>query len=144
LPRPPGGSGTAGGPCRPGAPAGSMCWADAGNPQGGRAMSAASFIAQGSSDQVLPLFLAQPKDQDPLSPTDSSQFTSQLAQFSTLEGITKLNANFADLLTLQQLTGGSSLIGKTVSFDQAGSPTPGQGTVTAITVDNGKINLTVN
>jgi flagellar basal-body rod modification protein FlgD len=35
----------------------------------------------------LQLLVAQLKNQDPLSPTDSTQFVSQLAQFSELEQV---------------------------------------------------------
>ena len=40
-----------------------------------------------SKDMFLQLLVAQIKNQDPLSPTDSTQFVSQLAQFSQLEQV---------------------------------------------------------
>ncbi len=53
----------------------------------------------GSEDRFLKLLVAQMKNQDPLSPLDNAQVTSQMAQISTVSGIDKLNA------TLQTLTG---------------------------------------
>jgi flagellar basal-body rod modification protein FlgD len=44
--------------------------------------SAASGVSQ---DVFLQLLVAQLRNQDPLNPTDSSEFMSQMAQFSQLE-----------------------------------------------------------
>lgn len=45
-------------------------------------------------DQFLKLLVTQLRYQDPMSPMDSSQFSSQLAQFSTLEQLVRLNEQF--------------------------------------------------
>ena len=55
-----------------------------------------------SQDRFLKLLTTQLKNQDPLNPLDNAQMTSQLAQISTVDGITKLNA------TLQTLVNSSS------------------------------------
>lgn len=47
--------------------------------------STAKDDALASKDAFLQLLIAQIKNQDPLNPTDSVQFLSQLAQFSELE-----------------------------------------------------------
>lgn len=47
----------------------------------------------------LTLLVAQLKNQDPLSPTDSTQFLGQLAQFSSLEQLTNINKNVGALVT---------------------------------------------
>src|SRR5450755_1956608 len=41
----------------------------------------------------LTLLVAQLKNQDPLSPTDSTQFVGELAQFSSLEQLMTINQN---------------------------------------------------
>jgi len=57
------------------------------------AASATSTVAQGanapapSEQMFLQLLVSQIQNQDPLNPTDSSQFVSQLAQFSQLEQV---------------------------------------------------------
>ncbi len=72
-------------------------------------------------DEFMRLLVTQLQHQDPLNPSDPSQFASQLAQFSSLEQLTNLN----DLLTQQANTSaltnlaiktnlGTSLIGRTV------------------------------
>lgn len=49
--------------------------------------SVASPLATPSKDLFLQLLVAQIKNQDPLNPTDSTQFVSQLSQFSELEQV---------------------------------------------------------
>lgn len=46
---------------------------------------------QDAQDRFMTLLIAQMKNQDPLSPLDNAQVTSQLAQLSTVTGIEKLN-----------------------------------------------------
>ena len=54
----------------------------------GTTTTGASSTVDGVNEQMfLNLLVAQLKNQDPLSPTDSTQFVSQLAQFSELEQV---------------------------------------------------------
>ncbi|WP_374341519.1 flagellar hook assembly protein FlgD [Methyloversatilis sp.] len=55
-----------------------------------------------AQNRFLMLLTTQLKMQDPLSPMDNAQVTSQLAQISTVDGIAQLNA------TLEQLTASTS------------------------------------
>lgn len=94
-------------------------------------------------DQFLQLLVAQLKSQDPLEPVNNQEYLGQLAQFSTLSGIEKLNANFGDMLSLQQLTQGANLVGGRVSYlNSDGSSS--SGIVEGLTMKDGKVNLTVN
>lgn len=93
-------------------------------------------------DQFLKLLVAQLQAQDPLEPTGSQEFTAQLAQFSMLEGIEKLNTNFGDMLALQQITQGAGLIGKSVTFT-ADNVTQ-TGTVDGFSIADGRMNLRVD
>jgi len=66
------------------------------------------------------LLLAQLQYQDPLNPMDSSQFSSQLAQFSSLEQITKVNTNLESLIDSQQSVNkykALDIIGKEIEAD---------------------------
>lgn len=76
--------------------------------------------AQTSKDQFLTLLATQLQNQNPLEPINSSDFTAQLAQFSTLEGVQNLNTNFSEMLKLQELTQGANLVGKKIQFAQTG------------------------
>ena len=55
--------------------------------------SVQSSLATPSKDLFLQLLVAQIKNQDPLNPTDSTQFVSQLSQFSELEQIMAIRAD---------------------------------------------------
>jgi len=96
-----------------------------------------------NQDQFLQLLVAQLQNQDPLTPTDSTSFITQLAQFTQLEQTQRQTATFDQVLKLQQLTSGSSLIGKTVEY----TPTNGSaitGTVSAAAVQaNGSVALSI-
>jgi flagellar basal-body rod modification protein FlgD len=45
----------------------------------------------------LTLLVSQLKNQDPMSPTDGTQFVTQLAQFSSLEQLTNINTNVGSI-----------------------------------------------
>jgi len=69
-----------------------------------------------SKDEFLELFVAQLKNQSPMDPLKGHEFIAQLAQFSSVEQLTGLNASFADTMKFQQLTGGSEFIGKKATY----------------------------
>ena len=50
-----------------------------------------------NKDVFLQLMVAQLKNQDPLSPTDSAQFMGQLAQFSQLEQLVGIRQELTNL-----------------------------------------------
>jgi flagellar basal-body rod modification protein FlgD len=52
----------------------------------------------------MTLLVTQMKNQDPLSPLDNAQVTSQLAQLSTVTGIDKLNQSIGDLMGSYQVS----------------------------------------
>jgi len=57
--------------------------------------------AQVDKLQFLKLLTTQLQYQDPLNPMDNTQFTAQLAQFSSLEQLTDLNKGMTSLITAQ-------------------------------------------
>lgn len=92
-------------------------------------------------DAFLQLLVAQMKYQDPLEPTDNTQYISQLATFSQLEGTQNMQAS---LEAMQ----GDSLVGKQVILKVTSSVT-GETTVVTGKVDyvvheNSKTYLSVN
>jgi flagellar basal-body rod modification protein FlgD len=67
-------------------------------------------------DMFLQLLVAQMRYQDPMNPTDSSQFLSQSAQFTALEKMQNVADQTAKLLSAQMAFGASGLIGKQVNW----------------------------
>ncbi len=68
-------------------------------------------------DSFLVLLTSQLKNQDPLSPMDATQFTTQLVQFTGVEQQIKQNKNLESLIGMQedlQLASASNYIGRTV------------------------------
>ncbi|WP_437227790.1 flagellar hook assembly protein FlgD [Planctomicrobium sp. SH661] len=102
------------------------------------------FNSQIGQEQFLKLLAAQLAHQNPLEPTSQEDFLGQLAQFSTLSGIEQLNSNFADLVKLQSLTEGASLVGKNVKYFSNVSKADEMGVVQAASVVQGSLVLTIN
>jgi flagellar basal-body rod modification protein FlgD len=71
----------------------------------------------GSQDRFLKLLVTQLQNQDPLSPMDNAELTSQIAQINTVTGIATLNTSVQGLssqfLQMQTLQG-AALVGKDV------------------------------
>ncbi len=70
-----------------------------------------------AADRFLKLLVTQMKNQDPLSPMDNAQVTSQMAQINTVSGIEKVNESIQSMtsqfLQMQALQS-ASLVGKGV------------------------------
>ena len=92
-------------------------------------------------DAFLQLLVAQMQYQDPLEPTDNTEYISQLATFSQLEEMQNLN---------QSLTEGSAynLVGKyvfvKVTNNQTGETSYDHGMVEYVMRENGKVYISVN
>ncbi len=91
---------------------------------------------QALQDEFLKLLTSQLQHQDPTSPMDTSQFTSQLAQFSQLEQLSNLNTSMGDLSNNMMA---SNLIGKYVTTS-AGDTAQ----VTAVTLQNNQASLVLS
>ena len=86
-------------------------------------------------EAFLQLLVTQMKYQDPLEPTDNTEYVSQLATFSELEQMTNLVAS-------SDLTRASQLVGQYVTVKQTNESTMEEtivgGKVDYVTVENGK------
>ena len=70
-----------------------------------------STSAAGIQNQFLTMLTAQLQNQDPTSPMDNAQITSQMAQLSTVDGVNQMNATLQALTESMQTSSAASLIG---------------------------------
>jgi|SRR5579884_2926257 len=70
-----------------------------GTPSNASSASTNPVDSMANEQTFLQLLVAQIQNQDPLSPTDSMQFVSQLAQFSSLEQLININQGVSTLTT---------------------------------------------
>lgn len=107
----------------------------------GATASTGTSSSQNLSDTFLKLLVAQMNNQDPLNPVDNSQITSQMAQISTVTGISTLNSTVSALVSqLQQgqavqsaqLAGHTVLVpGNSLSLQAASSSGGSSGSMSA-------------
>jgi flagellar basal-body rod modification protein FlgD len=72
-----------------------------------------------ATDRFLKLLVTQMQNQDPLNPMDNAQVTSQMAQISTVSGISDLNTTMSGLnaqFVQLQAVQGASLVGHDVTL----------------------------
>lgn len=70
-----------------------------------------------AKDQFMTLLISQIRHQDPLNPMQNAEFTTQLAQINTVQGIEKLNTTLTSLLNnyeAGQAMQAAAMIGKNV------------------------------
>jgi len=101
----------------------------------------ATTVVNPSSDlnqsDFLSLVVSQLENQDPLNPESSSDFASQMAQFSSLTQMQSLNSSFSQLY-------GVNLLGKSVQATDPTTNTSYSGDVTGTSISGGTVYLTVN
>jgi flagellar basal-body rod modification protein FlgD len=83
-------------------------------------------------NDFLQLLLAQMQNQDPLNPTDSTQYVSQLASFSNVEQGINMNSKLDQLLVDTNLTQASAIVGHTLTSSDGST----SGIVSSVRVDS--------
>jgi len=76
-----------------------------------------------SEQMFLQLLVAQLQNQDPLNPTDSTQFVSQLAQFSSLEQMMQIRSDTDTLVTDAATAAAATTSSSTSSSTKSSSTT---------------------
>ena len=74
-------------------------------------------------NDFLTLMMDQLQNQDPLSPSDPTQYLSELAGFSSLEQETSIATNTSSAATQQASSSALNLLGRTVSYQDANGVT---------------------
>lgn len=115
----------------------------------GTANAATNSLINDTQDRFLKLLVTSLQNQDPLNPMDNAQVTSQIAQLSTVQGITQLNNTLLALsgqMDISQSMQAVSLIGKNVLIP-GDKISVGSGTATNfgadIVTDSAKVNVTI-
>ena len=92
----------------------------------------------------LELMITQMNNQNPLSPQDNSEFVAQLAQFSSVEGLERLNTSFNSFASNNALQA-SSLVGRNVTVDSEKSTLVEGGIVSgSVNLDYSTTDLKIN
>ena len=115
---------------------------------------------QNDSNTFLTLMLKQLENQDPTEPMDNTQWLSQLAQYSSLEQMTKMNsglencakyisAMYDDMMLNSEINQTLSMIGKDVTLqipneNDPKHPTTVTGNVTEASFEDGSGKIKVN
>jgi flagellar basal-body rod modification protein FlgD len=115
----------------------------------GTANAATTNLINDTQDRFLKLLVTSLQNQDPLNPMDNAQVTSQIAQLSTVQGITQLNNTLLALsgqMDISQSMQAVSLIGKDVLIP-GDKISVGSGSATDfgadIVTDAAKVNITI-
>ncbi|MCE7026453.1 flagellar hook assembly protein FlgD [Jiella avicenniae] len=66
-------------------------------------------------DAFLKLLVAEMSNQDPLNPTDSTEYVAQFATFSSVEQQIQTNSRLDSMMAVSALTQANSLIGRTIT-----------------------------
>lgn len=94
-------------------------------------------------DDFLKLLIAQLRYQNPLDPTDPTQFMAQTAQFTMVEKLTQMADQSDKAAVTQKLLTASSMVGKQITYLRTDGTT-GKGIVTsAVLADDGGTSLKV-
>jgi flagellar basal-body rod modification protein FlgD len=94
-------------------------------------------------DAFLELMVAQLKAQNPLEPSNGTEYVSELAQFSQLEQTTNLAQTSSQAAASQQVAQAVALIGHTVSYTDPTTGKTAQGAVQNVEVSSSGATLTV-
>jgi flagellar basal-body rod modification protein FlgD len=110
--------------------------------------SSSSTSAAATQDKFLNLLVAQLKNQDPLSPMDNAQVTSQLAQINTVQGIESLNTTLQTLMgsySTSQSMQAASMVGRYIFTDGNKMNLADGAAVAGVTLDSpaDKVTITV-
>jgi flagellar basal-body rod modification protein FlgD len=94
-------------------------------------------------NDFLQLMVAQLQAQNPLEPTNDTEYISELAQFSQLEQTTNIAQTSSQAAVSQQVAQAVGLIGHTVSYTDPTTGAATQGTVQNVEISSTGATLTV-
>lgn len=90
---------------------------------------------QFGTDTFLKLLVAQLRFQNPLSPTDGTEFLAQTAQFTVVEKLIEIEKQAEESALTSRLLTATTMIGRVVTFTDPATGSEVSGTVTGVRVD---------
>lgn len=124
------------------------------HPYAGLGVGTSGAGAAGKGDNTLDqqdflmLLTTQLRNQDPMKPLDSTQFVTQLAQFSQVSGVQEMNASLAALtagMKSSAVFDGASLVGRYVLLEGDSAMLAEEGTIVGgVATPKGATAVTVN
>jgi len=110
-------------------------WADAENKKLAMELNQKSTMSDQNlgKEDFLKILLTQLSHQDPSAPMEDKEFIAQMAQFSSLEQMTNIAADFAKMARMLRVTEASGAMGKAVEVSLENDTV--QGVVRAVTRD---------
>jgi flagellar basal-body rod modification protein FlgD len=99
--------------------------------------------AELGKDAFLQLMVAQLQAQNPLEPTNDTEYIGELAQFSQLEQTTNIAQTSSQAANSQQVAQAVGLIGHTVSYTDPTTGASAQGTVQNVEISSTGATLTI-
>lgn len=92
----------------------------------GQATGTQASQSQLDKDTFLQLLVAQLKYQNPLAPTDGSEFLAQSAQFTMVEKLEELSRTMSDAAVHDRLATATGMIGRQITYrDETGETASG-------------------
>ncbi len=115
-------------PATPTAAASAAAAATAGAAKTGAAKTGAAGALGGmGSDAFMKLLVAQMRYQNPMEPTDSSQYLAQISQYAMVEQLQKVSEGQQEVSSYQRALIANSMIGRVVAgIGESGLPMTGQ------------------
>ncbi len=102
----------------------------------------ASNFSSLTPDDFLKMLITELQNQDPMNPTDNGQILQQISEMSNIQATSSLTTSLNSMLTEQNLSAASALVGKTVQ-GLADDGSTAAGVVDSVTITNGTAKLNI-
>lgn len=102
----------------------------------------ASNFSSLTPDDFLKMLITELQNQDPMNPTDNGQILQQISEMSNIQATSSLTKSLDSMLTEQNLSAASALVGKTVQ-GLADDGSTASGVVDSVTIANGTAKLNI-
>jgi flagellar basal-body rod modification protein FlgD len=104
--------------------------------------SNASALSTIKPEDFLKMLITELQNQDPMNPTDNAQLLQQISEISNIQATSTLTQSLNALLTEQNLSAASSLVGKTIE-GLADDGSTASGKVDSVTIADGSAKLNI-